>query len=419
MRRVNLVDTTLRDGEQAPGVVFSPLQRIELARQLAACGVPEIESGTPAMGAAEQAALRELNLVGLRVRLTAWCRATEEDLEAARACGFRSVHISLPSSPILLDALGRDEAWVFQTLETLLHRGAQSFPTIGKKTNKPASPVPMVGKKSMPPCHGFDFVSVGAQDASRTNTSTLIRIAETVKKLGGARFRLADSVGCWNPLTVSKVVRQIRAAVPTLRLGVHMHNDLGMATANTLAAIQSGATDADVTVNGLGERAGNAPLEQVAMALRTLPEFDHGLRTERLYALCNEVARCAGREIPPAQPITGSDVFRHESGIHVQALLNNRRSYEPFAAAAVGRSPDLNVTAGKHSGTASLMYLMKQSGVTLKKEEAGELLTRVRARSEQLGRGLLLEELTAIYKDKNSDRITGLTELKMESCASC
>jgi homocitrate synthase NifV len=370
MRTVHLVDTTLRDGEQAPGVVFSPLQRIELARQLAACGVPEIESGIPAMGAAEQAALRELNYCGLRVRLTAWCRATEEDLEAARACGFRSIHISLPSSPILLGALGRDEAWVFQCLEELL-------PNLGKWA---------------------DFISVGAQDASRTNTSMLIRIAETVKRLGGARFRLADSVGCWNPLTVSKVVRQIRAAVPGLRLGVHMHNDLGMATANSLVAVQSGATDVDVTVNGLGERAGNAPLEQMVMALRTLPEFDHGLRAEGLYALCCNVARCAGREIPPMQPVIGSDVFRHESGIHVHALLKDRRSYEPFAAATVGRSPDLNVAAGKHSGTASLTYLLKQSGVNLKKEEADKLLTRVRARSEQLGRGLSAEELKMLYE---------------------
>jgi homocitrate synthase NifV len=372
MRTVHLVDTTLRDGEQAPGVVFSPLQRMEIARQLAACGVPEIESGIPAMGEAEQAALRELNYCGLRVRLTAWCRATEEDLDAAHACGFRAVHLSLPSSPILLGALNHDEAWVFQTLEKLL---------------------PRVGKR-------FDFVSVGAQDASRTNTSMLVRMAETVKKLGGARFRLADSVGCWNPLTVSKVVRQIRSAVPALRLGVHMHNDLGMATANSLVAVQSGATDVDVTVNGLGERAGNAPLEQLAMALRTLPDFDHGLRTEGLYALCCNVARCAGRALPPAQPITGSDAFRHESGIHVHALLNDRRSYEPFSAVAVGRSPELNVTAGKHSGTASLTYLLKQRGVNLKKADAGKLLTLVRTRSEQLGRGLSPDELSALCNQK-------------------
>ncbi|MGE4489597.1 MAG: hypothetical protein AB7E95_08645 [Kiritimatiellales bacterium] len=368
MRTVHLVDTTLRDGEQAPGVVFSPLQRIELARQLAACGVPEIESGIPAMGETEQCALRELNYCGLRVRLTAWCRAKEEDLEAARRCGFRAVHLSVPTSSILLGTMGRDEAWIFQTLEKLL---------------------PIANLY-------FDFVSVGAQDASRTNTSTLLRLAETVKKLGGARLRLADSVGCWNPLAVMKVVQQVHAAVPTLRLGVHMHNDLGMATANSIAAVQAGATDVDVTVNGLGERAGNAPLEQVVMALRTLPDLDHGLRTEGLYALCRSVARCSGREIPPAQPITGDDAFRHESGIHVNALLKDRRSYEPFSAASVGRPVDLDVVAGKHSGTAALIHLFRQHGVRLEHQEADELLSRVRARSGQLSRGLSMDELKSL-----------------------
>jgi len=381
MRAIHLVDTTLRDGEQAPGVVFSPLQRIELARQLDACGVPEIESGIPAMGESERCALRELNDSGLSARLTAWCRAKEEDLKAARSCGFRSVHISLPVSPILLGALGRDEAWIFQTLEKLLPQAVQMF----------------------------DYVSVGAQDASRADFSLPVRLAETVQRLGVARLRLADSTGCWNPLAVRRAVGRVCEAAPGLRIGVHMHNDLGMATANSIVAVQSGATDVDVTVNGLGERAGNAALEQVVMALRTLPDFDHGLRTEGLYALCCNVARCSGREIPPAQPITGSEVFRHESGIHVHALLKDRRSYEPFPAATVGRSPELNVTAGKHTGTASLIYLFKQLGVNLKKAAAGELLALVRARSEQLGRGLTPEELVTIYQNEKSDRITGLT----------
>lgn len=373
MKRIHLVDTTLRDGEQAPGVVFTPLQRIELARRLAACGVREIESGIPAMGEAEQAALRELNLAGLRVRLTAWCRATEADLEAARACGFRSVHISLPSSPILLNAMGRDEDWVFQCLEELL---------------------PMLGKKSVPSCN--DFISVGAQDASRTNTSMLIRMAETVKKLGADRFRLADSVGCWSPMTVQKVVGRVCKAVPGLRIGVHMHNDLGMATANSIAAVQSGATDVDVTVTGLGERAGNAPLEQVVMALRTLPEFDHGIRTEGLYDLCRHTAECARRKIPASQPLIGRDVFRHESGIHVKAMLKDRRSYQPFSAATVGRSDRLDVVAGKHSGSAAITHLLGEQGIFIDRQGADALLVRVRAESEKLGRGLSSEELKGL-----------------------
>jgi homocitrate synthase NifV len=371
MRRVHIVDTTLRDGEQAPGVVFSPLQRLALARRLAACGVPEIESGTPAMGASEQAALRELNLAGLPVRLTAWCRATAEDLEAARACGYRSVHISLPVSPILLGAMDRDEAWVFQTLEEIL---------------------PMVGTWA-------DLVSVGAQDASRTNTSMLIRFAQRARWLGAHRVRLADSVGCWNPQAVADVIRRVRAAVPHIRLGVHMHNDLGMATANSITAVQHGATDVDVTVNGLGERAGNAPLEQVVMALRTLPEFDHGIRTNGLCALCKEVARCSGRDIPPAQPVSGDDVFRHESGIHVQALLKDRRSYEPFDAALVGRSSRLDIQAGKHSGSAAILHLLSEQGIALEDEEVRLVLGRVRAESEKLGRGLSRDELKELAHD--------------------
>jgi homocitrate synthase NifV len=369
------VDTTLRDGEQAPGVVFTPLQRMELARRLAACGVPEIESGIPAMGEAERAALRELNLAGLPVRLTAWCRATKEDVEAAHACGYRSVHISLPVSPILLNAMGRDEDWVFQALETILP-GTERI---------------------------FEFVSVGAQDASRTNTSMLIRFARKAQALGANRVRLADSVGCWNPETVGKVIRQVSRAAPDLRLGVHMHNDLGMATANSIVAVQNGATDVDVTVNGLGERAGNAPLEQVVMALRTLPDFDHGIRTEGLASLCSEVARCSGRAIPPAQPITGEDVFRHESGIHVRALLKDRRSYEPFGAAAVGRPAELNIQAGKHSGSAAILYLFKEQGIDLERSEAEALLSSVRARSEKLGRGLDRVELLAVFDEENSN----------------
>ena len=369
MRPVHIVDTTLRDGEQAPGVVFNTEQRIVLARQLDACGVPEIECGIPAMGEAEQCALRQLNALGLKARMTAWCRATEQDLAAAQACGSRAVHLSVPASPILLGALGHDEKWIFDRLASLLPAAATQF----------------------------EFVSVGAQDAFRTAIALLVRLAETVQALGASRLRLADSVGCWNPLEVMRVVGDVCRAVPRLRIGVHMHNDLGMATANSIVALQSGATDVDVTINGLGERAGNAPLEQVVMASRMLPDGHTGIRTEAMGALCADVARCSRRAIPPAQPITGSEIFRHESGIHVQALLKDRHSYEPFPAEAVGREGKLDIVVGKHSGTTSLLYLLKQSGEYLARDTAAALLTRVRRRCEQLGRGLSVAELHTLY----------------------
>jgi homocitrate synthase NifV len=375
MRVPHLVDTTLRDGEQAPGVVFSASQRMELARQLADCGVSEIECGTPAMGEAERSVLRQLIGLGLGARMTAWCRANADDLAAAQSCGFRAVHVSFPASNILLGAMGRDEAWVFATLEQLL---------------------PLARSQ-------FDFVSVGAQDASRMPLALLVRLAKTAHRLGAARFRLADSVGCWSPLEVRVAVERVCRAAPELRIGVHMHNDLGMATANSVVALQSGATDVDVTVNGLGERAGNAPLEQVAMACRTLPGMDSGIRTEALYGLCAQVSKFSGRAIAPGQPIVGGEIFRHESGIHVQALLNDRRSYEPFPAEEVGRDPALNVAAGKHSGTAALAYLLESRGKNLDKAEAAELLEQVRARCEALGRGLTDDELSTLHElERNS-----------------
>jgi homocitrate synthase NifV len=368
MRKIQLVDTTLRDGEQAPGVVFAPRRRLELARRLDACGVSEIECGTPAMGEAEQEALLTLNQAGLRARLTAWCRACDSDLAAARAAGFRAVHLSVPASSILLAALKHDEAWSIRRLRELVPRAVAQF----------------------------DFVSVGAQDASRADIGFLIELARTTAALGADRFRMADSVGCWTPLAVSRAVRKVVAAVPGLRVGVHMHNDLGMATANTITALEAGATDADVTVNGLGERAGNAPLEQIVMALRGMDGLACEVRSEELYALCLAVAQASGRAISPNQPLVGSDVFRHESGIHVHALLKDRRSYEPFSAAEVGRDGGLNVAIGKHSGTASLAYAFERIGVRLPEEELGGLLKRVRAESARLGRGLTMSELVRL-----------------------
>ena len=186
------------------------------------------------------------------------------------------------------------------------------------------------------------------------------------------------------PTDVQKVVSTLVNNLPDLAVGVHMHNDLGMATANTITALQSGATDLDVTVNGIGERAGNAALEQIFMVLHTVEEsFDHNLKTEALYDLCCTVAELTNRPIPLAQPLTGRDVFRHESGIHVHALLKNRETYEPFPASRVGRSSNLDIAVGKHSGSAGLQYILKQSGIDLNRQEAARLLLSVRKAAEE------------------------------------
>lgn len=343
-RSVWMIDTTLRDGEQAPGVSFSRASKLDIARGLDRAGIDELEVGTPVMGGPVQEDIRRIAELGLRCRLSVWCRAHPADLAAATRCQVEGVHFSLPVSNIHLSALGKDRSWALTQMEMLVYEA------------RPA----------------FDRVTVGAQDASRADEDFLTEFAGRAHAAGACRLRIADTVGIGRPGTVSRLIRCLRSAVPGLDLEFHGHNDLGMATANALGALESGARSVSVTVNGLGERAGNVALEQIVMALRVHPGLDCAMDASALLSLSRLVARAAGRTIAPDQPVVGDGVFTHESGIHCHAMFNDVRSYEPFSPQQAGHS-DRRFVLGTHSGGAAIRNLFRKAGIRISARQAQSL----------------------------------------------
>lgn len=362
-------DTTLRDGEQTAGVVFSKKEKIAIARMLDAIGVQELECGIPSMGEEERDSIRALAGLGLSARLITWNRAVISDIRASLECGVSAVDISLSVSDIMIaNKLGKSREWVKEQLKTALGFAKE---------------------------HGL-YVSIGGEDSSRADIYFLIELMETAREMGGDRFRFCDTLGILDPFTMYEKVKALRRAVPELDVEVHTHNDLGMATANAIAGIKAGARFVNTTVNGLGERAGNAALEEVVMGLKHACGINTGIDTHRFVEISRFVAKASQRVVPDWKPVVGERVFSHESGLHADGVIKDPGNYEGFDPAEVGLSRRLVV--GKHSGTSGLVERYREMGIMVSRKEALSMMEQVRAIAQRMKRSLNDADLLRLYK---------------------
>jgi homocitrate synthase NifV len=241
------------------------------------------------------------------------------------------------------------------------------------------------------------YVSVNAEDASRTDMDFLIQFAMEAKRAGADRLRYCDTVGIMEPFLVYHQIKELKK-VANIDIEMHTHNDFGMATANALGGIKAGANWVGVTMNGLGERAGNAALEEVVMALKYIWDLDLGFKTDRLREVAEYVAQASGRSLPVCKTIVGSNMFKLESMIHGEAvIMKNPREYEAFSPEEVGL--ERQIVIGKHSDEKSLIIKFKEYGITLEEEEAREILPRIRTAAINLKRSLFDKEIVGIYNE--------------------
>ena len=365
--RVIINDSTLRDGEQSPGVAFTLEEKLAIAAALEAAGIDEIEAGTPAMGGQELEAIAAMVAQAKTAEVIPWCRMTRTDVEAAVLTGASRVHLSVPVSDRQIHAkFGTGRADVLARIADVVGYARE----LGLR------------------------VSVGGEDASRADLAFLKRVVIAVEEAGGHRFRFADTLGVLDPFGTCDVFREL-ARETDIELEFHGHDDLGLATANTLASVRGGATHVSVCVLGLGERAGNAPLEEVVTGLgETLGRLT-GVNLVQLPALATLVADAACRAIPENKPIVGSMVFSHESGIHVSGLLRDPATYEALDPVRFGR--ERRIVLGKHSGRAALRSTLRSIGLDCDHERMERLLAEVRARASLTKRPVELADLALMH----------------------
>ncbi|MBS4804348.1 MAG: homocitrate synthase [Clostridium sp.] len=368
-KEIFVVDTTLRDGEQTAGVVFANEEKIAIASMLSDLGVDQLEVGIPTMGGDEKEAIKSIVKRNLKSSIMAWNRAVIKDIEQSIDCGVDAVAISISVSDIhIKHKLKTSREWVLENM---------------------VKSVEFAKKNGL-------YVSVNGEDASRADRDFLIEFIEAAKQAGADRFRYCDTVGVMEPFKINEDIKYIYEKTK-FDIEMHTHNDFGMATANAIAGIVGGASHVGVTVNGLGERAGNAALEEVLMALMFVYNYGGSVDTKMFREVSEYVSRASGRVLPAWKAIVGDNMFAHESGIHADGAIKNPKNYEAFDPGIVGL--ERQIVIGKHSGKAGIINKFKEYGIELDNVSAQDILEMVRSTSVRLKRSLFDKELVQIYKE--------------------
>ncbi len=363
-------DTTLREGEQTPGVVFKPEDKLAIARMLDLVGVQQIEAGFPAASQGEREALRMLVKEGLKAQIFGFARAVKSDIDEVIKCETYGLVLSFPPSDMHLKYKLRI------TREQYLERAVELVEYAKD--------------------HGL-YITYSAEDSTRADLEFLKKVFRTVVDAGCDRARIVDTLGCIHPTAMRFLVRQVREALPpSTPIEVHCHNDHGLGLANSLAALEEGASVISSVVNGLGERAGVTPTEEVILALNNLYGIEE-FRTEHLYELCKLVERVSNIKIHPHKPLAGDSIFAHVSGIHQHAVIVNPITYEPYPPELVGQRRRLVI--GKLSGRHAIKAKLEELGIFVSEEELTKITEAVKAASEERKSALSDEQFLKLVED--------------------
>jgi len=357
--KIIIFDTTLRDGEQSPGASLNINEKLEIARQLAVLGVDVIEAGFPVSSPGDFESVKNVAKNVKGPIICALARAVEKDIDAAhdavKFSGRPRIHVFLATSKIHMK-------YKLKKAEDEICRLAVSSV-----------------KYARAKCSDIEF---SPEDASRTEKAFLHKVIEAVIAAGATTVNIPDTVGYTTPLEFASLIKGIKDGVPNIEkcmISVHCHNDLGLGVANSLAAVLNGARQVECTINGLGERAGNASLEEIVMAVKTRSDIFKGIyagiNTKELYKTSRLVSKLTGMPVQPNKAIVGANAFAHESGIHQDGVLKERITYEIMRPEDVGFESS-NIVLGKHSGRHAFTDRLKKLGFDLSKEQIDKAFDR-------------------------------------------